>query len=755
MSPFPDTNRTVASWKLFVLLSVCLPFFVGCSGNSTTEEPQPQTAKPSKEKKETVQLVSKESESPKNPKTKPAKLPNKGFVQNEKVLCRLVWNDGDGKTGELEVSEPSQLVDMANKWNEIQSRPDADKANPRIVMDGNRPFRDLWMVKKTIVSQPGTKGYLPLWDGSTQSVLKMDFVPPPPPVEDAKNSPKFATPLPALEPEKQGILEFTDPKFVFVAQNKPNRRYAIRNQLNGNLNFVKIQHIREDFGFETKYSQKQCLDRLTKLLKQEKTQDGKGSFRTVHVVADGNLPIHLLLDVYKACRKAGIKTGCTLSNEIFEKVDDINPLELTDIDPNLVVPDPDLQYNTPNLDEFDVPGLPNPDKSIGIEIPDKKSPPMVIPPPPGFDIGGNGAIDLGGIDPIGKPGGFQFNGQQFGGFKGRSGVTRKRMLKISGGTEETEAAVARGLHWLVRIQSPDGSWKLDGPFTEGADNSDEIAGTAFGLLPFLAAGHTHMATKQSKYDKVVEKGLYYLIRKQNVKNGSFPGGMYQHGLATIAVCEAYGLTQDPKLRVPAQRAVNYLVYAQHDAGGWRYAPRQAGDTSVSSWAIMALKSGQMAGLDVPEMTFKKAIRFLNSVHNKKTGGYGYTGTSGSYAMAAAGLLCRQHLQNWGPTNPDMIKGVKNILLQHPIGKRKHIYYHYYATQVMHNFGGEAWKNWNERMRDEFVSTQEKKGADVGSWSPRGDTHGRRGGRLMYTSMVLLSLEVYYRYLPLYMRKNGK
>ena len=454
-------------------------------------------------------------------------------------------------------------------------------------------------------------------------------------------------------------------------------------------------------------------------------------------------------------------SSATVEQIAEEPEPDINPLDLTDIDPNLIAPDQELAYNTPNLDEFDVPGLTNPDEPTGIENADKNKLPMDIPPPPGLAIGQGGAegdYDPTGLQAVGDAGGYFLKADAKltpGGFGGRSGATKKRMLKDGGGTEETEAAVARGLHWLVRVQSPDGAWRLNGPFTEGADNAGEIGGTAFGLLPFLAAGHTHLATKTSIFDKPIEKALFFLIRQQNPKNGSLPGGMYHHSLATIALCEAYGLTQDPKLRIPAQRAVNYLVAAQHTGGGWRYQPNTPGDTSVTGWAVMALKSAKMGGLSVPELSFRRAVLFMNSVHNRASGGYGYTSPSGSHAMSAVGLLCRQYLQNWGPAQPDMQKGVKNIIMKHPIGKRKHIYYYYYATQVMHHFGGEAWERWNKSMQKEYLSTQQKVGQDAGSWSPRGDAHASRGGRLMYTSLVLLSLEVYYRYLPLYYRQKGE
>src|SRR5439155_24260437 len=136
-----------------------------------------------------------------------------------------------------------------------------------------------------------------------------------------------------------------------------------------------------------------------------------------------------------------------------------------------------------------------------------------------------------------------------------------------------------------------------------------------GLLPFLGAGHTHKGVggKASLYSKDVERGLKFLILKQN-SQGDFGGGMYSHALGTIAMCEAYGLTSDPALRRPAQKALNFIIGAQSAAGGWSYtAPCSGHDTSVGGWQLMALKSGQMSGLDVPPKTLSGASRWLDDV----------------------------------------------------------------------------------------------------------------------------------------------
>jgi len=172
---------------------------------------------------------------------------------------------------------------------------------------------------------------------------------------------------------------------------------------------------------------------------------------------------------------------------------------------------------------------------------------------------------------------------------------------------------------------------------------------------------------------------------------------------------------------------------------------------------MALKSGQMAGLDVDDAknpTFAKATNLLDSVGASDGSGYGYMGPNPTPTMTAVGLLCRLYLGT-GPRNTGILSGV-NYLKRTPPGSVNSMYYYYYAAQVFHHVGGPDWEAWNPRMRDLLIAKQDK-GSDVnkphlkGSWSPAGDAHGGAGGRLMTTSLALLTLEVYYRHLPLYQR----
>ena len=345
---------------------------------------------------------------------------------------------------------------------------------------------------------------------------------------------------------------------------------------------------------------------------------------------------------------------------------------------------------------------------------------------------------------------------QPGGLTGRIGANRAKLVEEWGGTKESEEAVARGLNWLADQQNADGRWKLDGKFPDPGTAANDSAATALGLLPFLGCGKTHRSGKDEPYAAVVDKGLSFLVSKQNKKTGTFFADGYTNALCTMSLCEAYALSKDPALKKPAQMALYHLVDAQHNGGGWRYQPGQAGDTSVTGCCVMALKAGAMAELDVPAATFRKSINYFDGVLDGQTEGYGYIGPQPTPTMTAVALLCRQHLQSWGPQNLRLIKGIDNFLKPNPPKLAvRDCYYDYYATQVMHHFGGAGWTAWNEKMRDMLIKRQET--ADnpqvKGSWSPQGDTWGRAGGRLTVTSLNLLTLEVYYRHVSLSTKKE--
>jgi hypothetical protein len=445
-------------------------------------------------------------------------------------------------------------------------------------------------------------------------------------------------------------------------------------------------------------------------------------------------------------------------------------------------------FNVDRIEDVSVPGPVDPTAPVGIVGAPEDAVRTTVPAPPGTG-GGTGAAPMLADGPgvgnisgtLGGMGGISFVGA----FNGRSGATREKMLNEGGGNAASEASVARGLEWLALHQAQDGHWGLhdfnrsarEKPYPAGkiavcncdgaTSRRNDIAATGFALLPFLAAGITHKPDtaknakdKQKDYTHAVKAGLLYLIGKQG-KDGYYGGDMYSHGIATIAMAEAFGLSSDPLIKQSAQKAINFIVYAQDPAGGgWRYSPRTAGDTSVTGWQLMALKSGQMSGLSVPRSTISMCEKFLDSVESSNKGGYAYTPGSGeTYVMTSVGLLCRMYL-GVNPRNPGLLAGVERVK-KAPPGRTGNLYYEYYATQVMHHMGGDSWQFWNvgpdgkSGIRDTLIAKQQHNGGSKhhieGSWGPETSPEG---GRIMTTALSLLCLEVYYRHLPLYRRDMG-
>jgi hypothetical protein len=345
--------------------------------------------------------------------------------------------------------------------------------------------------------------------------------------------------------------------------------------------------------------------------------------------------------------------------------------------------------------------------------------------------------------------------ERLGLFDGRSGEARRLLVHARGGSDETEQSVAAALAWLAKHQMPDGGWSFDhavavgGAGTHGGNMPQaRNAATGLVLLAMLGAGHTH---KSGEYQDHVQQGLRYLgnrMKVQQDRSGSFSeedGTMYSHGIATQALCEAYAMTKDKGLHVPCQMALAYIVRSQHLGGGWRYKPKEPGDTSVTGWQLTALKLGNAAGIQPPSITFAQATKFLDKVQYDGGAKYGYQKPGGTECTTAIGLLSRIYL-GWPHDQVALGRGVDNLSNMKPANKP--MYFNYYATQVLQNYGGQPWEKWNTAIRTYLPSKQETEGTSTGSWF-LSDKHAAPGGRLCCTALATLILESYYRYLPAY------
>ena len=349
---------------------------------------------------------------------------------------------------------------------------------------------------------------------------------------------------------------------------------------------------------------------------------------------------------------------------------------------------------------------------------------------------------------------------------GRGAASRARLVREGGGTAGSEKAVAGGLKWIQQHQLADGGWSIDhksSPLCQGRcpdigkKKATRNGATALALLPFLGTGQTHL---EGEYRETVAKGLKYLIRNLQWSGPraslvDAEGTYYSHGLCAIVLCEAYAMSDDETLLGPAQAVINEIAWAQDPAGGgWRYKPQSPGDTSVVGFQVMALKSAHMAYLNVPKPTIEGVERFLEAVQSKKGSNYGYTSASDKwrYSTASVGLLLRMYL-GWKKSHPAIVAGVTKLAEKGP--SEGDIYYNYYATQVMRHYGGEEWRVWNEKMRDQLVNSQAQEGHAAGSWYFHGGHANESGGRLYCTSMATMILEVYYRHLPLYQKEAAE
>jgi hypothetical protein len=361
-------------------------------------------------------------------------------------------------------------------------------------------------------------------------------------------------------------------------------------------------------------------------------------------------------------------------------------------------------------------------------------------------------------------------GGMFGGRKGGH-----RNLKAEGGGG-TEGATEAGLEWLKNHQNPEGFWDCDAFEAQCKKNKCGGVGgplydpgiTGLSLLAFLGYGETH---KTPRYGKVVRDGLKYLKSIQD-SEGCF-GPMtsqhftYNHGIAALAMAEAYGLTQSPLFKTSAQNGINFIHKAQNPYAAWRYGIRpQDNDSSVTGWMVMALKSANGAGLQVDPSAFEGAKNFLDKVTEPEYGRVGYTQRGNgpsravdlmdkfpadkSESLTAVGILTRIFCGADPKKDEYVIKGANlclNLLptFDEAAGTIDH-YYWYYGTLAMFQVGGDHWKKWNEAMKKAIIESQRMDKSDDrhGSWDPI-DPWGGDGGRVYSTAVNVMCLEVYYRY----------
>ncbi|MGD0091959.1 MAG: hypothetical protein ABSE73_18765 [Planctomycetota bacterium] len=361
-------------------------------------------------------------------------------------------------------------------------------------------------------------------------------------------------------------------------------------------------------------------------------------------------------------------------------------------------------------------------------------------------------------------------------------------------------AIAAGLRYLVQRQDQDGCWPVaidplawQQFWSLPGNEWGSVGVTSLCLMAFLGEGDNTWAPNDpakrapSPYADRIQKAVKFLLRAQDQESGRFltydpvkkaflnaddPNAhfMYNQGLATLALCEAAGLSGDVYLRAAAQKAVKFILDAQTPKGGWNYFALPAGDndTSLSAWQVQALWAAREIGLKVPQDKWDKALEMYKQATqlDKNQAFVRYNlekedpNDKARVSLCGIALMVRQMLgeeknshvlkqlvdevlkakwetkREWGPSwvpnkaqNSDAERGAQFDP-----------YRLYFAAYGLYFFKpGKDWDDWNEKLKKSVLEMQ----ASDGGWRAS-DAYSRVAGSNYSTAMCILILQVYYR-----------
>jgi hypothetical protein len=366
------------------------------------------------------------------------------------------------------------------------------------------------------------------------------------------------------------------------------------------------------------------------------------------------------------------------------------------------------------------------------------------------------------------------------------------------------AKVTYNIEFVEEMKAMRGETRLD-----KGDEQFAVGLTGMALLAFLGDGHTN---KDSKFAKNVQKAAKYIMRTQDAE-GCFGARddeefVYCHAICTMAIAELYEMTSAANLKVPAKKAVDFIVKAQNPGLGWRYGVQPLeNDSSVTAWMVLALKSAKLAEIEFDSKAiYAGANAWYDKVTGKDDSGYertGYIRPGGGNArlkdaesydmnssMDACNLMVRLFSGTLTQSDPKAGGIANRIASDHASWGKKVLegstsvlrpysidyYYWYYASLALFQMGDNVWKKWESELifpclldHQRGWHPEDKKtfGGNItrpafkadgsenpeagrwlldehGSWDPV-DAWGSAGGRVYATAINTLTLEVYYRY----------
>ncbi len=378
-----------------------------------------------------------------------------------------------------------------------------------------------------------------------------------------------------------------------------------------------------------------------------------------------------------------------------------------------------------------------------------------------------------------------------GAFRGQGGRRTKQPA-----TQDFDSAVDDGLRWLAAHQSPNGGWEAAGfgVWCDGRPISDatkrpegkgkslyDTGVTGLALQAFLGAGYTNRG--KHPFAKVVSRGLRFLKNVQDPEGCFGPRStqqyIYNHAMASIAMIEAYAMTESPIFKGSAQRALDFIKLARNPYFAWRYGIKPGdNDTSISGWMFLALNSAQLyidhavarsrpPGLTVDASAYDGLKAWLGKVTDPDFGRVGYVqrGTGSARpqeavddfpgdeteAMTAVAAFARIMMGEDWRTSRELKKGLALVASKQPTWNkpkgRLDMYAWHWGSLLMYQAGGKHWTSWRDALKAGVLSHHRQDGdyCDYkGSWDPSGPW-GKDGGRVYSTAIMTLVFQSHYRY----------
>ena len=309
-------------------------------------------------------------------------------------------------------------------------------------------------------------------------------------------------------------------------------------------------------------------------------------------------------------------------------------------------------------------------------------------------------------------------------------------------TAEASRAIDKGLEHLLAAQKKDGSWDSDG------QGGQAVACTSLSLMAFMGKAQF---PGFGPYGEQLDRGMKWLLKEAKKRPDGYLGTvMYEHGFATLALSEMWGMVRDPEdddaIKEALEKAAEVILRSQSPSGGWHYQPQaDAGqDTSCTQTVFHALASAHQAGIVVPNATIAKVVKYLEGACDRQTGAFRYNVNVKSLACTGGGAYIAQLV---GQRDTEMVNAaIRHLKSQSPgifSGGQYYYYAHYYAIQAMVQAGDEEYAWWYPKIRDELIKRQNAQGG-WGTATPP--------GTISYeTPMAIIILSTPHRYIPIYQR----